>query len=135
MAAVSRIPTSHAAVVWPHVEEFFATVVPHADGEWTLDQIKADILTGRKSLVTVVNAGRFLGAVCYVMQSRNNSRVAFITALAGESMTSEDNWNQLKMIFSNEGATQVEAAMRPATLRLWSRLGFREKYRITGVEI
>jgi hypothetical protein len=29
----------------------------------------------------------------------------------------------------------IEAAMRPSTFRLWSRLGFEEKYLIAGVKL
>lgn len=120
-----------AAQTWPDVEQFFASVVEHSGGEWTLDQAKADILTGRWGLIVVTDES-VVGAISYIYQNRRNSRVAFITALAGSGMTSEDNWTQLKAIFIADGATEVEAAMRPSTLRLWSRLGFKDKYQIAG---
>jgi hypothetical protein len=69
------------------------------------------------------------------MQNRRNSRTAFIQALGGAGVTQEENWKQLYALFKSEGATEVEAAMRPAALRLWSQLGFKEKYRITGVQL
>lgn len=135
MTVVDKVPQNHVARVWPHVEEFVASVAPWADGEWTVDQIKADVLTGRLSLIVFANDDRCIGAIIYSMQNRRNSRTAFILVCGGEGITTQGNWEQVKAIFTNEGATTVEAAMRPSVLRLWSQLGFKEKYRITGVDL
>lgn len=128
---VLKVAPSFAAKTWPDVEKFFASVVEHSGGEWTLDQAKSDILTGRWGLIVVVDES-IVGAIAYTYQNRRNSRTAFISALAGRAITTDDNWVQLKAIFAADGATEVEAAMRPSTLRLWSRLGFKDKYQIAG---
>jgi hypothetical protein len=83
-----------------------------------------------------VTAGEtIIGSLSMFYQNRPNDRVAFITCLAGEGMTTEDNWKQLKDICKKDGATLIEAAMRPSTFRLWSRLGFEEKYLIAEVKL
>ena len=135
MAVVEVVPTELAARAWPRVAKYFESVVPHSNGDWTLEQIKADVLTGRQHLFVVVEDGEPVGAGSFTFQNRRNARVAFIHSLGGDCITTPENWVQLRDIFTKGGATKVEAAMRPATQRLWSRLGFTEKYRVCGVDL
>lgn len=135
MATVEVVPTELTARVWPRVEGFFESVIPHVRGDWTLDQIKADILTGRQHLLVAIEDGEPIGAASFTFQNRRNARVAFIYSMGGVGITNPDNWEQLKAVFVKGGATQIEAAMRPATQRLWAKLGLFEKYRVCGVDL
>jgi len=135
MAIVAKVPFAHVHQTWPLVEKYFAAVEPHTKGEYTLDQIKMKLGLGDWWLLTVTEGETIIGSLSMVYQNRANDRVAFITCLAGEGMTTEDNWAQLKDICKKDGATMIEAAMRPSTFRLWSRLGFEEKYLIAEVKL
>lgn len=135
MAVVSKVPFAQVHQTWPLVEKYFAAVEPHTKGDYTLDQIKMKLGVGDWWLITVTEGESIIGALSMVYQNRANDRVAFITCLAGEGMTTNDNWAQLQVICKKDGATMIEAAMRPATFRLWSRLGFEEKYLIAGVKL
>lgn len=135
MVVVQRVPTQFVARVWPQVEGFVASVEEHAHGEWTLAQMKSDVHMGRISMVAVMDGDQWIGVVLYSVQNRRNGRTAFISVCAGKLLTTQRNWEQLKAIFISEGATDVEAAMRPTVLRLWQRLGFKEKYSIAGVKL
>ena len=135
MAVVSKVPFSHVHQTWPLVEKYFAAVEPHTKGDYTLDQIKLKIGVGDWWLIAVTEGETIIGALSMFYQNRANDRVAFITCLAGADMTTDDNWAQLQTIFKTDGATFIEAAMRPSTFRLWSRLGFEEKYLIAGVKL
>jgi hypothetical protein len=135
VAVVSKVPFSHVHQTWPLVEKYFAAVEPHTKGDYTLDQIKLKIGVGDWWLIAVTEGETIIGALSMFYQNRANDRVAFITCLAGADMTTDDNWAQLQTIFKTDGATFIEAAMRPSTFRLWSRLGFEEKYLIAGVKL
>ena len=135
MAIVAKVPFAHVHQTWPLVEKYFAAVVPHAKGDYTLDQMRLKLGVGDWWLITVTEGEAIIGALAMVYQNRANDRVAFITCLAGEGMTTEDNWAQLQDICKKDGATMIEAAMRPSTFRLWSRLGFEEKYLIAEVKL
>jgi hypothetical protein len=135
VAVVSKVPFAQVHQTWPLVEKYFAAVEPHTKGDYTLDQIKMKLGVGDWWLITVTEGESIIGALSMVYQNRANDRVAFITCLAGEGMTTNDNWAQLQVICKKDGATMIEAAMRPATFRLWSRLGFEEKYLIAGVKL
>lgn len=132
---VQQVHQNAVAQVWPRVERFIQDVEPHAGGEWVTSQIKADVIAGRLLLAVFADGEEIVGAVVFTYQNNRNARTAFIMALAGSGLTTPENWEQLKAIFKSGGATEVAAAMRPATLRLWSRLGFTPKYEIAGVTL
>ena len=135
MAVVAKVPFSHVHQTWPLVEKYFAAVEPHTKGDYTLDQIRLKLGVNDWALVVAKEGDEIVGALSVVYQNRPNARVAFITCLGGESVTTDENWAQLQAIFKADGATLVEAAMRPSTFRLWSRLGFEEKYLIAEVKL
>lgn len=135
MNSVNKIPLNRVHQTWPLVEKYFAAVEPHNKGEYTLDQIKMKLGVGDWWLITFVRDGEIIGALSMLYQNRANARVAFITALGGEGVTTDDNWKQLTTIFKQYGATTVEAGMRPSTYRLWSKLGFVEKYVIAEAKL
>jgi len=135
MAVVAKVPFTQVHQTWPLVEQYFAAVEPHTKGDYTLEQIKLKLGVGDWWLLTVTEGETIIGSLSMFYQNRPNDRVAFITCLAGEGMTTDDNWAQLKDICKKDGATLIEAAMRPSTFRLWSRLGFEEKYLIAEVKL
>ena len=135
MAIVAKVPFAQVHQTWPLVEKYFAAVEPFTGGDYTLEQMRGKIFMSQWMLITVTEGDKIIGALSAFYENRLNHRVAFIPTLAGECMTTQDNWNQLKVIFTSDGATYIEAAMRSATLRLWDGLGFKEKYRIAGVAL
>lgn len=135
MAVVAKVSFAQVHQTWPLVEQYFAAVEPHTKGDYTLDQIKLKIGVGDWWLITFTEGETIIGAMSMFYENRANARVAFITCLAGDGMTTDDNWAQLQAICKKDGATMIEAAMRPSTFRLWSRLGFAEKYLIAEVKL
>ena len=63
------------------------------------------------------------------------SRVAFVTAIGGRLISSQDTYAQMVQIFKQLGATKVQGAARESIARLWSRYGFEERYRIVEAKI
>jgi len=135
MAVVAKVPFAQVHQTWPLVGQYFAAVEPHTKGDYTLDQIRLKLGVGDWWLITFTEGKTIIGAMSMHYENRANARVAFITCLAGEGMTTDDNWAQLQDICKKDGATMIEAAMRPSTFRLWSRLGFEEKYLIAEVKL
>lgn len=135
MATVTQIPFDKVHQTWPLVEKYFAAVEPFTKGDFTLEQMRGKIFLNQWGLIVFIENEQIIGALGVFYENRLNHRVAFIPALGGENITNDDNWAQLKSIFANSGATYVEAAMRPATFRLWDGLGFIEKYRVAGVTL
>ena len=54
-------------------------------------------------------------------------RVAFITAVGGRLIASQESFNQLTKLFKMRGATMVQGYGRPAIIRLWKRFNFQPR--------
>ena len=132
---ISIVPWREVFHTWPHVEEFFAEVIPHAKGDFTLEQLRTDIFQDRMSMMVAREGAEYAGAAAMSFQNRRNHRVAHIHAVGGRMVSTDQVWEQLKMLCLANGATEIECATYAAAQRLWSRFGFEEKYRVLGVKL
>lgn len=121
---------------WDKVEGFIASALAHSNGDYTPEQAKVLVTQGRWSLIVAVDdSGVIHGAATVEFFNRPDDRVAFITAIGGKLVSSEDTFEQLRAYARSMGATAIEGAARESIARLWQRYGFKEKYRIVGVKL
>lgn len=132
---VHVVDLGHVHKVWPTVEQFIASALEYAQGDYTLESAKTLLATGQWMLIVAVDEEGVQGAATAFMFNRPHDRVAFITAIGGKLISNPDTFAQLKQIFASYGATCIEGAARESIARLWSRYGFEEKYRIVGVKL
>ena len=132
---LQRVDISHVHHVWPMVEGFLSSALEYSQGDYTLEQVKSLVAMGNWTLVVAVDDNGVQGAATVDFFNRPNNRVAFITAIGGRLVSSENSVEQLKELLGSFGATCIEGAARESIARLWSRYGFEEKYRIVGVKI
>ena len=132
---IERVDVAHVHHVWPMVEGFLSSALEYSQGDYTLEQVKSLVAMGNWTLVVAVDDNGVQGAATVDFFNRPNNRVAFITAIGGRLVSSENSVEQLKELLGSFGATCIEGAARESIARLWSRYGFEEKYRIVGVKI
>jgi hypothetical protein len=76
------------------------------------------------------------GAMLVNFFNRPNARIAFVMAIGGRNISTQDSFEQFKAIVASRGATEIEGAARESVARLWRQnFGFEEKHRIVGVKI
>ena len=131
---VNHVQTNYCAQIWPQVESFLMEACKFGD-EYTLDQIKVFICTGQWMLLVAADNGKIYGAATVNFLNMPNSRVAFVTAIGGKLISSKNTYGQMVDIFKQFGATKVQGAARESIARLWSRYGFKERYRIVEADI
>lgn len=132
---IERVDVGHVHQVWPLVEGHIASALEHAKNDYTLESVKVLLVTGQWLLLVAIDDEGVQGAATVLFTSRPHDRVAFITAIGGKLISSEDTVDQLKKLLGMLGATCIEGAARESIARLWSRYGFEEKYKIVGVKI
>lgn len=133
---VQYVPTAAIHQVWDQVSPYLAEALAHGKGDYTVEQARVYITKGDwLTLVAVDDAQIVQGAAAVQFFNRPNDRVAFVVALGGKLVTSQQTFEQLKQICAANGATAIEGTARESTARLWTRYGFEEKYRIVGVKI
>jgi hypothetical protein len=64
-----------------------------------------------------------------------NDRVAFVIAIGGKLISNQDTYKQFSGLLKSYGATKIQGAAREAIARLWTRYGFKERYRIVEARI
>jgi hypothetical protein len=121
--------------VWDDVVGFIDSTIPYVHGEFTTQDVKDKLLDNEYNLIVISNDDNIIGAIVFSTHFVANKNTAFIIITAGRHITNDDAWQKLKTLFSNLGYEYIEAGMRDSTMRLWSKLGFKKKYNIVGVDI
>ena len=128
MLTVQEVPLQFVNMVWPSVEGFIASAIPHAGGDISLDETKSYCVNGVwKLLVAVDEANTVHGAATIHFFNRLNHRVAFITTVGGKGILTPENYSQFSDILRSNGATCIEGAVRDSLMRLATRFGAAKK--------
>jgi len=135
---VQHVPIAHVNAVWPQVEGFIAKSISSQKGppDYTLDQIKTLVAVGTWMLVVISDETNTIkGAGVINFYNRPNDRIAFVLNVGGRRIATSEVYTQLCVLCKSFGATKIECAANEGAFRLWSKLGFKEKYRIAEVYI
>jgi hypothetical protein len=133
---IQYVPLEWVNYTWDKVEGFISSALEYADGDYTTDQVRTLVTLGQWSLIVAVSDdGEIQGAATVSFVNRPSDRVAFVTTISGNLISSVETFQQLKDYAKSMGATAIEGAARESIARLWQRYGFKEKYRIVGVKL
>lgn len=132
---VQHVAPEWVARVWPDAAPHIASALEHAGGDYTLEHVQALVGTGQWTLLVAHQDGAIKGAATVCFTNRPAQRVAFVTAIGGKLISSQDTYKQLSELLKSFGATHIEGAAREAIARLWTRYGLAEKYRIVGAAL
>ena len=127
MSSIELIPTAYVHQNWLAVEPFIDASSEWANGDFTVDQIRADLGQGRAFLYCAKDGQSVIGAAVIVFQNGRNKRVAFVLSIGGKLVSNQENFDQLAGLLKKAGATHIGGSGRPSISRLWSRFGFKEK--------
>ena len=101
-----------------------------------MDQYKLRLTDGTwTALIAVDDENKIHGAAVINFFNRPDARVGYIMSIGGRLITNADTFEQLKNFMLINGATKIEGSARESVARLWTRYGFKEKYRVVGVSI
>ena len=130
------VPMEWVNNVWPNVEPFFVEAAKHGD-DYSVEQLKVFATQGSWMLLVMVNDdNEITGGMLINFFNRPNARIAFVIAIGGKLISTQELFEQLKRIVTAHGATEIEGAARESVARLWRQhFGFKEKYRIVGVKL
>jgi len=134
---IQHVDLVHIHVIWEQIAPFFKSALEKSEvDEYTLDQVKVRITDGTwRVLVAVDEANVIAGAAALHFFNRPDSRVGYINLIGGRLISNADTFEQLKNFMRVNGATKIEGSARESVARLWTRYGFKEKYRVVGVSI
>ena len=127
--SVRVIPSNSVSQNWHLVEAFIKSAEEKFGGsEYTTEQIKVYLVQGQWMLLVAVDEDNEIqGAATVSFINYPNDRVAFVTAIGGKLVTSQDTFKQMSEILKVNGATKIQGVAKEAIARLWKRFGFEEK--------
>lgn len=121
---------------WPLVEGFLAEALKWGEDDYTVEQAKGLLARGDWLLVVAADEeSKIHGAAAVNFFNMPNDRVAFVIAIGGKLISNQDTYKQFSALLKSYGATKIQGAAREAIARLWTRYGFKERYRIVEAKI
>jgi hypothetical protein len=134
--SIQPVFTAALHQAWPLVEPFLADALKWGGDDYTVEQAKVYLARGDWLLVVAVDEENTIhGAAAVNFNNMPNDRVAFVVAIGGKLISSQDTYAQFTALLKAHGATKIQGAARESIARLWTRYGFKERYRIVEAKI
>lgn len=127
--SVQLVPLSLIHTTWPLVEKFIEDALQWGEDDYTIEQAKVYITKGDWMLLVAVDEeGLIHGAAAVNVYNMPNARVAFVIAIGGRLISSDETYAQLCSLLKSFGATKIRGVARESIAKLWKRYGFKERY-------
>lgn len=119
---VQFVPQQYVLHVWPHAAELLKRGECAGTDDYTVEQLKVFVIRGEHVLMVIVDEKEeVVGALTFQWIDYPNSRVAFISAIGGN--TELPAWEQFSGWLRQQGCTTIRGIAPKAVARLW-----RQKY-------
>ena len=127
--SVQLVPLSLIHTTWPLVKTFIEDALQWGEDDYTIEQAKVYITKGDWMLLVAVDEeGLIHGAAAVNVYNMPNARVAFVVAIGGRLISSDETYAQLCSLLKSFGATKIRGVARESIAKLWKRYGFEERY-------
>lgn len=134
MISVHAVPLEFVQQTWPLAKPHIISGLQEGSGEnntrmtYNDDHVLSYLVAANWELfVAIGEDGLMKGAATVSYINYPLHRVAFITAVGGRLIASQDSFNQLKILFKARGATMIQGYGRPSIIRLWKRFDFQPR--------
>lgn len=137
---IQHVNTDNVQQIWPMVEGFLQDALakggdfPDWAASYNISHIQQFLTSGQWLLLVAADEERKIhGAATVSFINYPLHRVAFVTAIGGKLISSQDTFDQLKLILQSRGATKIQGYGRPAIVRLWKRYNFEPRNTLVEV--
>jgi hypothetical protein len=139
---IRPVDTNFVQQVWPVVEPFLKEAMVKGGDfpEWAQDykteHIQSFLTSGAWLLIVATDEeNKIHGCAAVSFINYPLHRVAFVTAIGGKLISSQDTFDQLKTLLKLRGATKIQGYGRDAIVRLWKRYDFEPRNTLVEVLI
>ena len=140
--AIRAVDNAYVNQTWPFVEPFLADAMkkggdfPEWAANYNVSHIQMFVTTGTWLLVVAVDEQNTIHGACTVsFLNYPLHRVAFVTAIGGKLISSQDTFTQFKTLLKSYGATKIQGYGRDSIVRLWQRYDFEPRNTLVEVQI
>ena len=139
---IRPVENAHVQQVWPLAKQFIADALnkgedfPEETKNYNINHVEAFLAANQWMLLVAVDEQMQVhGAATVSFISYPLHRVAFITAIGGKLISSQDTFEQLKRLLKTYGATKIQGFGRESIVRLWKRYDFEPRHTLVEVLI
>jgi hypothetical protein len=139
---IRPVEAQHVQQAWPFVEQYIAEALqkgedfPEETKNYNIHHVQAFLSAGQWMLLIAVDEeNKVHGAATVSFISYPMHRVAFITAIGGKLISSQETFDQLKRLLKSYGATKIQGFGRESIVRLWQRYNFEARHTLVEVLI
>lgn len=139
---VRVVETAYVNQTWPMVEPFIEEAMqkggdfPAWAQNYTTAHVQVFVTAGTWLLLVAVDDDETVKGACTIsFINYPLHRVAFVTAIGGRLISSQETFAQLKAILKAYGATKIQGYGRDSIVRLWSRYHFEPRNTLVEVLI
>lgn len=133
---LKQVNRDYIPQIWDKIEPFVVAALAHSAGEYDAAQLKVLLVTGAQNLLIIDDEGKITGAIAVSLETFPNARIAFLTAVGGRAIASQEVLKQLQYWCRAQGCTRIRGAVFDAGARLWrQRFKAKEIYRIAEIEL
>jgi hypothetical protein len=140
--AIRHVDVNYMQQTWPMVKPFIDEAMekggefPDWAAGYNVDHIQGFLTAGQWLLLVAVDEENVIhGAATVSFINYPLHRVAFVTAIGGKLISSQDTFAQLKAILKQRGATKIQGYGRESIVRLWKRYDFEPRNTLVEVLI
>lgn len=140
--SIQPVDVNYVSQVWPFVEKYLQEGLDKEDDspEWStcynIHHVQGFITSGAWLLVVAVDESNGIhGAATVSFANYPMNRVAFVTLIGGKLISSQNTFEQFKLLLKQRGATKIQGYGREAIVRLWKRFGFEPRTTLVEVQI
>jgi len=139
---IRPVDTHFVQQVWPVVKPFLEEAIvkggdfPDWAQDYTVEHIQSFLTSGAWLLIVATDEeNKIHGCAAVSFINYPLHRVAFVTAIGGKLISSQDTFDQLKTLLKLRGATKIQGYGRDAIVRLWKRYDFEPRNTLVEVLI
>jgi len=139
---IRQVDTIYVQQVWPMVKPFLEEAMakggdfPDWAQDYTVEHIQSFLTNGAWLLVVAADEeNKIHGAATVSFINYPVHRVAFVTAIGGKLISSQETFEQFKALLKHRGATKIQGYGRDAIVRLWKRYDFEPRNTLVEVLI
>lgn len=140
--SIRHVDVNYMQQTWPLVKPFIDEAMekggefPDWAASYNVDHIQGFLTAGQWLLLVAIDEENVIqGAATVSFINYPLHRVAFVTAIGGKLISSQDTFAQLKAVLKQRGATKIQGYGRESIVRLWKRYDFEPRNTLVEVLI
>jgi len=139
---IQPVDSTYVNQTWPLIKPFIEEAFekggdfPDWAASYTIDHVQVFLTSGQWILFVAVDENHKIhGSATVSFINYPLHRVAFVTTIGGKLISSQNTFDQFKLLLKQRGATKIQGYGREAIVRLWKRYKFEPRNTLVEVLI